>query len=650
MKKNKFIVAALLATAVYMLEADGWAQEAGAGAPLDETGLMFMGEELYTVSIASRKAEPLRRAPAAVTVIQGDDLGRYRTLADVLRHMPGFFVERNELKDRIFLRGIPDSFLVLMDGVPFASDASTRDYPRGMDLSLDYIEKIEIIRGPGSALWGPDAFTGVVNLVTKKGEKLQGAQVSGEVGSDHTRGANMQCGFAKNGWDSYLFGSSSQTHGFEKDLPGSQRLDDRFGEVYGKVSYKDILEISGRYSKYSDYYTEPTFLLEGKEFKPISFIQTTLNKSFAKSSVSLQAWYQFFNSLEDYDPTRYKQKNKQYGTEFKYDQTLFESNFATFGASFRDNDGSPTKLRSLGVESTYFPRYNTRRYSLYFQDKWKLTDNLEVTGGLRWDNHSQYDKFFSPRFGINYLFWEYFDMKLLYGRAFRTPSLAVVIEKPSLNPEKIDSYEIELGYHYRNLFGIELNFFYNTLKDLIERNALGEISNKGSDRVKGVELSVTSSPLKNVTLYGNYSHLFGKRQKGASATTVTPDPDDPNKTIENTIESFYNVAPDNIVNCGIEYSFLRHFRANLEMNFVDQRKLGQTSTKGAKSTTNTTRSSLGSYATFDANLFITGLPLKNMELALKLRNLFDRQYTTRGVFGNLESEGSKAYFVIKYKF
>ena len=642
--KNRNIFMALAVLAACLLHTDARAQEAPAAPTLDETGLMFMGEELYTVTIASRKAEPLRRAPAAVSVIQGKDLERYRTLADVLRHMPGFFVERNEVKDRIFLRGIPDSFLVLMDGVPFASDASTRDYPRGMDLSLEYIEKIEIIRGPGSALWGPDAFTGVVNLVTKKGEKLQGAQVSGEIGSDNTRGGNMQCGFAKNGWDAYLFGSSSHTDGFEKDLPDRQRLDDRFGEVYGKVSYKDILEISGRYSKYRDYYTEPVFKLEGQELKPLSFIQTTLNKSFEKSSISLQGWYQFFNSLDDYDPTRYRQQNNQFGAELKYDQTLFESNFATFGASFRYNDGSHTKLRANGDEFVYFPSYYTRRYSLYFQDKWKLTDNLEVTGGLRWDNHSVYDQFCSPRLGINYLFLEYFDMKLLYGRAFRTPNLAVVIEKPSLNPEQIDSYEAEFGFHYKNLLGIEMNLFYNTLKDLIERNALGEISNKGSDRIKGFELSVTSSPVKNVSLYGNYSRLFGKRQKGASATTVATDPTDPNKTIENTVESFYNVAPDNIANCGVEYSFLRHFRADVEMNFIDKRKLGTTSTK------DTAQRHLGSYATLDANLFVTGLPLKNMELELKLRNITDRHYTTRGVFGNVEGEGSKAYFIIKYKF
>ena len=84
--------------------------------------------------------------PAAVTVIQGKELERYRTLADVLRHMPGFFVERNELKDRIFLRGVPDSFLVLMDGVNYYTGevldiaaiteaAHRHDIPVGFDLA-----------------------------------------------------------------------------------------------------------------------------------------------------------------------------------------------------------------------------------------------------------------------------------------------------------------------------------------------------------------------------------------------------------------------------------------------------------------------------------------------------------------------------------
>ena len=113
-----------------------WSQEKGGGAAedieaiFDDTKVMFVGEDLYTVSIASRREEPLRRAPAAVTIIAGDELKRYITLKDALDSVPGFFSDRSEIKNRMYLRGIPDSFLVLMDGVPFSNETSTRDYPR----------------------------------------------------------------------------------------------------------------------------------------------------------------------------------------------------------------------------------------------------------------------------------------------------------------------------------------------------------------------------------------------------------------------------------------------------------------------------------------------------------------------------------------
>jgi len=612
----------------------------------DETGLMFMGEELYTVSIASRKAESLQRAPAAVTVIQGEELKKYRTLAEVLQRVPGVFIDRNELKERIYLRGIPDSFLVMMDGVPFASDASTKDYPRGMELSLDYIEKIEIIRGPGSALWGPDAFSGIVNLVTRKGEKLKGIQIGAETGSYDTRGSSVQAGFARKGWDGFLFASAAQSEGFEHDLHnGSKRKDDHFGEIYGKISYKDILEISGRYSEYRDYYTDPAFLLQGSEFKPFSFVQATLNKSFATCSLSLQGWYQNFDSLEDYDESRYEQENNQWGAEAKYDQTLFHNNFATLGASFRYNDGTRTTLRYRDTHYDYFPRYDTRLVSFYFQDKWKILDNLETTAGMRYDNHSEYQRRFSPRLGLNYFFLDYFNMKLLYGRAFRTPSLAVVIENAGLKPEQIDSYEAELGFHYKKLLGIEVNYFYNDLKDIIERDAAGAISNRNDENIKGIEVALTSQPHRSVSLFANYSHLFGSRQKGTRIVEEIPSEEDPNQTIESTLESFYNVAPDNVCNLGIDYSFLRYFRVSAEMHFVDERKLARGDIEDPVG-----RSRLGGYTLFDVNFFVRDLPLRNLEFALKVKNITDKHYRTRGVFSLVDGEGSSVYCAVRYRF
>lgn len=622
------------------------ASEADTAPLFEETELMFIGEDLHTVSIASRKAEPLRRAPAAVTVIQAQELKKYRTLSEVLRRVPGFFVDRNELKARIYLRGIPDSFLVMMDGVPFASDASTIDYPRGMELSLDYINKIEIIRGPGSALWGPDAFSGIINLVTQKGGNIQGVILKGETGSYDTLGTNVQAGFAKNGWDAFLFVAASKTEGFESDLSGREkRRDDRYREIYAKISYKDLLEISGRYSRYRDYYTDLNFFLEGSEHKPFSFIQATLNKSFENSSFALQGWYQYFDSLDDYDQSRYEQINRQYGGEIKYDQTLFGNNFATLGASFRYNDGSKTKFKFNGLEFDYFRSYHTHLVSFYFQDKWKISDSLETTFGVRHDNHSEYRNFYSPRVGVNYMFWDYFNIKLLYGRAFRTPSLAVLIEESGLDPEQIDSYEAAVGFHWRNFFSIEFNYFYNELNDIIERDALGDISNKGDEHIKGVEVSLNCQPHPSLNLYANYSHLFGDRQKGVRTTRRIPSQEDPNQIIESTLESFFNVAPDNIFNFGIDYSFLDYFRLNIEMNYVGTRSLagtGEGSSGGRKD--------LSSYLLCDVNLFIKDFPLKNVEMALKIKNITDKRYHTRGVFGRVDGEGSSMYFTFSYRF
>jgi outer membrane cobalamin receptor len=626
------------------------APAAGQPEPLplfEETQLMFLGEELYTVSIASRKAEPLRRAPASVTVIQGEELSKYRTLAEVLRRVPGFFVDRNELKERIYLRGIPDSFLVMMDGVPFASDASTIDYPRGMELSLDYIEKIEIIRGPGSALWGPDAFSGVVNLVPRRGEQLQGVQAAAAIGSHGTRANSGQAGFAKHGWDGYMFGSYALTEGFERDIPGRRtRKDDYFGEVYGRISYKDLFEISGRHSHYRDFYSERLYRLQGSEYKRVSFVQATLNKSFDDASLSLQGWFQYFDSLDDYDQTRYTQHNRQYGLEAKYDRELFGNNFATIGASLRYNDGSKTRFGFRERTYEYFPRYDTRLYSLYFQDKWKLTDSLETTVGLRYDYHSEYRRHYSPRIGINYVFWDFFSLKLLYGRAFRTPTLAVVIEESRLDPERIDSYEAELGFQYRNMVGATISYFYNRLNNLIERNPLGEISNRGSDHIKGVEVTLHYRPRPFVAVYANYSHLFGNRQKGARATSQVPSDEDPNRSVDTTIESFFNVAPDNVFNCGIDVDFLRRCRLNLAVNFVDRRKLVVDRTRG----TPRGRRSLASRALFDVNLFVRDVGLRNLDLALQVRNLTDREYSTRGVYGTVEGEGSALYWIVHYRF
>ena len=163
--------------------------------------------------------------------------------------------------------------------------------------------------------------------------------------------------------------------------------------------------------------------------------------------------------------------------------------------------------------------------------------------------------------------------------------------------------------------------------------------------IKGVEVALTWKPLASLNLYASYSHLFGDRQKGSSATRNIPSQEDPNQTIESTLESFYNVAPDKVFTCGIDYRFLRRFRINLEMYYVDRRKLASTSLENTGG-----RRHLTSNLLFDVNLFVSDFPVKNSEIALKIKNITDKEYDTRGVFGLVDGEGSSMYLMMKYTF
>ena len=149
------------------------------GEATDDTMLMFVGEDLEVLSIASRREESARQAPAVAGVVTRDmmgDRGMF-TLSDVLAQTPGFYMAQKEWGTRPYLRGIPDSVLFLYDTVPLQSDMSKSVHPLDDELSLAPVKRVEIIRGPGSVLWGADAFAGIVNIVPMTGKDLNGVEI-----------------------------------------------------------------------------------------------------------------------------------------------------------------------------------------------------------------------------------------------------------------------------------------------------------------------------------------------------------------------------------------------------------------------------------------------------------------------------------------
>ena len=164
-------------------------------------------EELsqVNISIATGSPKPLAQAPAVASVVTAEEIALIgvQTLDEVLETIPGLHVSRGSFQygSRYFIRGIVSTYnphtLMLVNGLPmtslFVGDRGER-IPGQHSIPVKMIERIEVIRGPGSALYGADAFAGVINVITKTADDIEGAEVNASWGSFETGRASVQSG------------------------------------------------------------------------------------------------------------------------------------------------------------------------------------------------------------------------------------------------------------------------------------------------------------------------------------------------------------------------------------------------------------------------------------------------------------------------
>ncbi len=272
----------------------------------DDTMLMFVGEAEPVVTVASLYPEAPTIAPAIVTVVSREEILRrgYRTLAELLADQPGFFVAAGGRGSVPYLRGLRDSVLFLYDGVPMTTDVTKSFAPLDREISLLSVERVEIVRGPGSVLWGPDAFAGVVNVVPMRGRQMTGAVVGGGAGNDELFEGHVGLGIAEGQWEGFLGFSGVQE---EYHSPGYMSWDEQqelivdkdvdpseFLELVGTLDYANWLHISGRWSDFTRRYTmrnaDETLVWDGEKKTPVNLLKISANKIYGPSHYSLTGY------------------------------------------------------------------------------------------------------------------------------------------------------------------------------------------------------------------------------------------------------------------------------------------------------------------------------------------------------------------------
>jgi len=636
-----------------------------------DTSLLFVGEDLSVLTIASRRAEPIEKAPAVAEIITKEDLDRsgVRTLGEALSMLPGFYMSSKEWGTQPYLRGVSNSILFLYDSVPLTSDNTKTINPLDEELSLYHIERIEVIRGPGSVLWGPDAFAGIVNIVPRQGRDVDGIELNSGAGTpDHGSDFNINWGRNAGPWEAFLSVSATRLKPmqdrynivrFVEDESSSARVDDsKYLEAVLNFSWQDWLRISGRWSDAERSYVlqEPETDLSwaGKRESPFRFVRLEMERSMGHSDLRFNAYYNELDYKEEEIDLSWTPKSHVSFGEILYDRELLDNKgLFTTGASYRYNKITDSIVRkdpiSIEPENTLFTPliekedFNTSLWSIFGQFRYRW-NHLDAWLGLRLDNHSQYNQTISHNMGINWFPRPSWYLKLLYGTAYRTPYNQELVGRRGLDPEQIQNLSMNFNWSPYASFSLSATIFWNEIRHHIQEEPYGGFSKPGSEDIYGGELDISWQLFPSLRFWANTTLLSqnGDKEKYRVLDFVFIKPDGTKEEYYSSWETPFDTGPENLFNIGLLWSpsdrldfFARLQYANSMTSYYKQGELRYSNT---------------SQWLLDTTITVSDVLIQNLDIQLALKNVIDENYKVPGTYSPIEADPFEAYLGLKWHY
>jgi len=433
--------------------------------------------------------------------------------------------------------------------VPMGSDVTKTLQPLDYELSLAPVKRIEIVRGPGSVLWGPDAFAGIVNVVPMTGKDLDGVETGILYGGPGDHGA-FYANMGQDGgeWNGFLSLSgrtieeddtTSNIVRFWGDGKEAYPYEDRFGEeqpershyleASGNFSFKDLFPISGLVSDYKRPYAmsgpkensgEQDLTWPESRSGPFGFIKLEAKRSLGSSSgVRFAGYYNWMNLEYEIIDRSFDQKEKSFYGELIYDRSFFAGKGVfTGGMAYRKTD-----VRNALIWQSYFPDYvaqekttflplytledyDDRLWSLFGQYTHKVGD-FDFSLGLRNDDHDQYKDALSYNAGVVWTPLSEWMFKVLYGTAYRTPFTRQLLgdEKPEL--EEIETLNLQVGWKPSERGGLSVCGFASKIKNHLMEDPYAGLSKPNHQKIYGVELNGHIAPLEDLDFSANLTLL-----------------------------------------------------------------------------------------------------------------------------------------------
>ncbi|UCD15061.1 MAG: TonB-dependent receptor [Candidatus Omnitrophota bacterium] len=534
--KKKILI--LMGTLVLLTPNHIWAQE-----KKESSAKYDLGEVIVT---ATKTEQYQAEVGSSCTVITAEDIERTgkKTVHEVLRDVAGVSVAQSGsfgATTSVYLRGSNVGHtLVLIDGIdakdPMQMYGGFFDFAH---LTTDNIERIEVIKGHQSPLYGSDAIGGVINIITKKGKGKPKLEIFSEGGSHNTFRESMGISGGTEKTDYSFSVSRLDSDGISKAVDGAEEDGYQNTTISSKIGYKisDNSELNLT-ARFTDAETDADDGSYNDDINHTTWWKNFVGKfSFKQAPTSLWDHKLSFS----YSGTRRKYKNgpdsvdttenthnwyKGEAKKFEWQHNVYPVDWDTLTCGFEYEDERGFKDGRRATDRFDRKKVNNKGY--YLQNQFKLWESLYLTPGLRIDDHELSGTETTYKISNLYLISQTGTrLKANWGTGFKAPSVYQLYSNLgdlNLKPEKSKGYDfgIEQNFFNNNL-SLGAAYFHNDFKNLISYNSsTSKYENINKAKTKGVELEFSFKPIETLKIGSNYTYTKTKNKDTGKKLTRRP--------------------------------------------------------------------------------------------------------------------------------
>jgi outer membrane receptor for ferrienterochelin and colicins len=533
----------------------------------------LMGVGVQNVFGASERLQPVTEAPASVTIVTADDIHRYgyRTLADILRGVRGFYIRDDRSYSYVGVRGVsrPGDYnsrvLLLINGHKINDNIYDQAYI-GAELAIDVamFERVEIIRGPASSLYGTSAFFAVINVVTRSGASMHGASLEADAGTLGSQLARAAYGRQlANGVDLAVsgtyeralgvgqlyfpaFDASGENHGVAENLDG-----EKLGELYARLSLRDLTLTATYGQRVKDVPTAAFGTLFNSQSPRQrmsdrhTMVDAQYNRVVGGTHVAVDMAFDrlYTDGIYPYPrdtagvPVLVNHDSAdgaRLGIGAHVTRALPGRQTLTAGGEFVDNF---TQRQWDTYNDPLVPGFTidqpSHQSAVYLQDEIRIRPWLMVNAGVRYDRYERFAKA-TPRGAVIVTPSPNQSFKYLFGQAFRAPNAYELYyygdATAYLRPESIGTHELVWEQYVGERLRTSVSAYRSTASQLItleSAQASGEFEflsffNDGIVHAKGLEFEGEVRTKRGIQLLGSYT-LQGTEDEARTPVTNSPE-------------------------------------------------------------------------------------------------------------------------------